>query len=197
MTDAEIIYSFYAAAAAVTAGLVFYFVRKKDRPANATPAMGSKLYEFGPEIRLRDLYKLAVEIEKEGEAFYLALAEKASRPETRELCLALAVEEQGHRNFFQSRLNQWRPLGVNVATWPAFVARVRQECLFCDPPGDGASEEEMAAYAIAQEARTAAFYAMFEPAFPDAWKRDEIRRMVAEEKSHEARLRAAYPSVKA
>ena len=67
--------------------------------------------------------------------------------------------------------------------------------IFADPPGDGASEEEMAEYAIRQEIKSAEFYSLFERSFPHAWKNAKMRVLVIEELEHEIKLRAAYPRV--
>ena len=58
------------------------------------------------------------------------------------------------------------------------------------------NEEELAGYAISQEIKTARFYALFDAAFPQTWKRARLDRLVQEERSHEAKLRAAYPGIK-
>ncbi len=168
------------------------------RPAEAdAPAAGGKVREkFGPNVRLRDLYRLAVQIEEDGTAFYLKLAERAKDPAARKLCADLADAEAGHRDLFRSKLERWRELPPNRAEWPGLVAKARAEGFFAEAPGDGASEDEMAAYAIAQERLSADFYGMFEEAFPDAWKREKLRDLADQELEHERRLRAAYPHLK-
>ncbi len=182
------------AAAAAGAGLILYFVLAARRSwLHATPRRGSAMTRFGENIRLRDLFRLAVLLEEEGLAFYLKMAERASVPAAKELCLELAGEEVKHRDLLQGQLDSWRPLAVHAAHWPAFLEKVRQEGFFSDPPGGGASEKELAAYAIRQEIKSAEFYGLFEQAFPEAWKRVEIHSLVVQERSHEARLRAAYP----
>lgn len=183
---------FYAAAA-VAAALLAYFFLSRSRGLNASPSKGSRFREFGEHLRLRDLYRLAVTMEEEGKAFYLKLGEKALDPKLKELCAGLAEEEALHRQLFQDKLNRWRPLGYNRLTWPVFLEKVKQEGFFENPPAETASEEEMAAYAIRQEIKTAEFYQLFEPAFPEAWKRERLQNLVSEERAHEARLRAAYP----
>jgi rubrerythrin len=182
----------YAAAAAAAILLAYFFLRSA-RGLNASPAQGSRFREFGEYVRLRDLYRLAVLMEEEGKAFYLKLAEKALDPKLKELCAGLAEEEALHRQLFQDKLNRWRPLGYNRLTWPAFLEKVKQEGFFENAPAENATEDQMAAYAIRQEIKTAEFYQLFEPAFPEAWKRERLQNLVSEERSHEAKLRAAYP----
>ena len=190
MNDPILIYS---AAAIAAAFLVYFGMTARRAWLHAKPRRGSAMTRFGENIRLRDLFRLAVLLEEEGRAFYLKLAERAAAPAVKELCLELAGEEVKHRDRLQAQLDGWRPLAVHAAHWPAFLEKVKQEGFFGNPPGEGASEKEMAAYAIGQEMKTAEFYQLFETAFPDAWKRVEIHDLVVQERVHEARLRAAYP----
>lgn len=182
---------YYSAAAALAAGLAYRLLRA--RGGQESPAADSRIAKFGEHIKLRDLFRLAVMMEEEGTAFYLKMAERVQNPGARKLCIQLAEEETEHRRLFQDRLNRWRSLAPNRLTWPAFLEKVRQEGLFNDQPGDGAAEDEMAAFAIAQERKTADFYRLFEAAFPDAWKREKLKSLVEQELDHEAKLRAAYP----
>ena len=184
---------FYSAAAIAAAFLVYFGMTARRAWLHAKPRRGSAMTRFGENIRLRDLFRLAVLLEEEGRAFYLKLAERAAAPAVKELCLELAGEERVHYTSFMVKLRGWRPLPPNLLTWPAFIAKVKAEGLFADAPADGATEDELAAFAIRQEQKTAEFYRMFEAAFPETWKRDSIGDLVTEELSHEARLRALYP----
>lgn len=182
-------------AAALAAFLLAYiFLRKRSR-LSAPPAGGSRFKEFGEYIRLRDLYRLAVLLEEEGLAFYLKMAEKTSDIRTRKLCAGLAEEESLHRQLFLDKLGRWSPLDVNPLTWPAFLEKVKREGFYENAPGENAPEQQLAAYAIRQEIKSAEFYQLFEQAFPEAWKRERLHNLVLEERSHESRLRAAYPGV--
>jgi len=190
--------SFYisAAAAALAGAGLFYFFFRRGTGASQTPATGSAFAKYGPEVRLRDVFRLAVMIEEKGEALYLKLAVKALRPETRKLCQWLADQEAAHRQFVQEQLGKWRALPPHLTQWPAFLEKVRQEGFFEAPPEADAPEEQLAAYAIREEIKSAEFYALFEQSFPAAWKRLSMRRLVDEERAHEAALREAYPHIK-
>ena len=180
------------AAAALGALLLTYFLLRLSR-LNQKPAEGSGLAKYGADLRLRDIYRAAAELEQDGIAFYLKMAARVGNPGAKKLCLELAGEERVHYTSFMVKLRGWRPLPPNLLTWPAFIAKVKAEGLFADAPADGATEDELAAFAIRQEQKTAEFYRMFEAAFPETWKRDSIGDLVTEELSHEARLRALYP----
>ena len=179
--------------ALIAVGLLTWFFMRRGGWLNAAPSAGSKLAEFGEFVRLRDVFRAAIIIEEDGYAFYKKMENKAKAPETKELCSTLAEEEVSHRKLFDGLLNHWNPLGVNPLTWPYFIERVKKEGFFGNPPAENASEEEMVVYAIIQEMKSAEFYQLFETAFPEAWKRVRLHRLVLEERSHEARLRVAYP----
>lgn len=178
--------------AAIAVGLLTYFFIRRSW-LEASPAKNSRFREFGENIRLRDLFRVAVLMEEGGYSFYVKMSEKARDAKTRELCIRLAGEETLHRQLFLDRLNRWNPLEANRRTWPTFLEKVRQEGFFEDAPGENASEEQMAAYAIRQEVKAAEFYQMFEQAFPEAWKLMRLHNLVLEERSHEDKLRTAYP----
>lgn len=179
-------------AAAVGLCLLSYFFLRRARLA-AEAAKGSRLREFGENIRLRDIFRLAVMMEEEGRLFYLRMVVRVRDPKTKELCASLAGDEAMHKQLFQDMLGHWNPLNPNPLTWPAFLERVKQEGFFGNPPGENASEDQLAAYAIKQEIKSAEFYQMFEDAFPIDWKRERLHRLVVEEQGHAAKLRAAYP----
>ena len=184
-----------SAAVILAAGLAAYHFLHDPDELDESPRPGSAMEKFGPDVRLRDLYRLAVLLEEEGMALYLKLAAQAMSPETRNLCAKLADDEAEHKQLFQDRLYRWRTLNPNRLTWPAFLEKVKQEGLYGNPPDGKASEQEMAAYAILQEKNTVEFYCMFENSFPDAWRREKLKDLVEQERSHERKLREAYPEI--
>ncbi len=192
MTDMDAIY--ISTAVVLAAGLIAYRLARRGDDMEEKPSPGSDFSRFG-DIRLRDLYRLAVMLEEEGIALYLKLAQLAEDDATRKLCMRLADDEEEHRQLFRERLERWRSLHPNRVTWPAFLEQVKLEGLFDNPPGPKAEEKAMAAFAIRQERRTVEFYRMFEQAFPDAWRRDKLRDLVDQEMSHEQKLREAYPDI--
>lgn len=179
--------------AALAAGLTVYFLVVRSRLRDASPAKGSAFEKFGVNVRLRDLFRLAILIEEKGKAVYLALEAKTGKPEVKKLCAWLADQEEEHRQFMKNYLDRWRQLPTHLTDWPKFIEKVREEGFFADPPGEGAGEDELAAYAIRQEIKSAEFYALFENAFPEAWRKARLMRLVQEERSHELKIRGAYP----
>lgn len=191
----HLVYSAAGAVAAAAAFIAWRLMRGYADPEER-PADNSVFRKFGAHVRLRDLYRFAVMMEEEGTAFYLKMAELALDPAARKLCVSLADEETQHRAYFQDRLDRWRELPPNRMEWPVFLENVRKEGLFAAAPAGNATEDEMAAFAIRQERRTADFYRMFETAFPDAWKKEKLMDLVRQELAHEQKLRAAYPHLK-
>lgn len=183
-------------AAALAGGVLFFSFLRRGNDGAAAPAAGSALHNLGVNVRLRDLFRVAVLIEEKGKDFYLKMEARAADPETKKLCAWLAEEEEKHRQFAQDHLDKWRPLGTHLTEWPILLERVKKEGFFAEPPAAGAAETEMAAFAIKQEIKSAEFYRLFEQAFPEAWKRSRLDRLVQEERAHEAKLRAAYPGLK-
>ncbi len=180
---------------AIAVGLLVYLFLRRGW-LGASPANGSRFKEFGENIHLRDLFRLAVSMEEEGRTFYLKMVVRVRDTKVKELCASLAGDEAMHKQLFLDMLGHWNPLNVNPLTWPAFLARVKQEGFFESAPGENSTEDQLAAYAIRQEMKTAEFYQLFEEAFPEAWKRTRLRKLVTEERAHEAKLRAAYPHIK-
>jgi rubrerythrin len=188
-------YLLTALAATLAGGALLFTFLKRSNPGAAAPAAGTPFHNYGANVRLRDLFRVAVMIEEQGKALYHKLESLAADPETKKLCAWLAGEEELHRQFAQDHLNKWRPLGAHLTEWPLLLDKVKQEGFFTDPPGGLSSESELAAFAIKQERKSAEFYRLFEESFPEAWKRDRLDRLVQEERAHEAKLRAAYPEI--
>lgn len=186
--------SFYLSAAIALCLLAYFFLRRGRLAAAA--AKGSRLSEFGEHVRLRDLFRLAVMMEEEGRSFYFKMAVRVRDPKTKELCASLAGEEAMHKQLFQDMLGRWNPLNPNPLTWPAFLERVKLEGFLGNAPGENATEDQLAAYAIRQEIKSAEFYQLFEDAFPLDWKRERLHSLVVEEQGHAAKLLAAYPHLK-
>lgn len=161
--------------------------------ADRAPREGTPLSGLGVKARLRDFYRLAVLLEEESMTLYKRMSSQAADPAVQKLCAVLAAEEAVHRERFQSQLERWHALPPNPAEWPAFLEAAKNAGLFGGAPGPEASEAEMARFALGAESKAAEFYSHFEAAFPDEWRRTKMAELVAEERAHERKLRAAYP----
>jgi len=192
MTDTVL---FYVVTAVAVSGVIFYLASSHARRLGAAPVKGTVLDLLEGTVRLRDVFRLAVAIEEEGIAFYGGLARRVNTPSVKALCSRLAAEEFSHKELFERQLGRWRALHTHKVLSSALLEHARKQGILIDPPGEGATEEAMAKFAIAQETKTAEFYLSFEKAFPQAWKRAHIQELVLEERRHEADLRAAYPNL--
>ena len=56
-----------------------------------------------------EAFEMAMEIEKNGEAFYTAVAAKSADPEVKALFEDLALQEQGHYKAFEKMLEDVKP----------------------------------------------------------------------------------------
>lgn len=184
----------YAVAAAAAVWLLFSALRLLRLMAG--PRKGSVLDRMEGTVRLRDLFRLAVEIEDEGVAFYRGLAERARNEAVRKFCERLAAEEYAHGELFRRQLGGWRRLPSNKLLLRTLLEQAVRQGIFSRAPGPDASEEEMIAYAVEQEKKTAEFYRAFEKAFPETWKRAHMRELVEEEERHARDLLTSYPAFK-
>jgi rubrerythrin len=186
-----------SAACLITAAWLLRAWRRRahHRALDAAPGGGTFLSELGITARLRDFYRLAAELEADGAALYGRMAGRSETPSSAELCRELAKAETEHRQRFLSALGAWRTLPPNQADWPRLREAARRAGLFADEPPREASEQDLARYALRQEVLSIKFYESFRTAFPDAWRRSKMETLVNEERSHEAKLRAAYPAL--
>ncbi|MDA8132241.1 MAG: ferritin family protein [Elusimicrobia bacterium] len=182
----------YSILAAFTGALAYFLLRRRG-PADTSAAAGSAFAKYGPNVRLRDVFRLAVMLEEKGTDLYLRMEKAASDPDAKKLCAWLAEQETQHRRLIQDTLDRWRPLHPHLTEWPEFLRKVESEGFFSAPPPPEATEKELVAFAIRQEMKSAEFYAALETSFPEAWKQARLRRLVEEERSHLSRLREAYP----
>jgi rubrerythrin len=83
--------------------------------------------------------KWALEIEKNGEAFYEAVAAKNADPEVKALFEYLAAQERGHYNGFQKMLKEVRPkpdlsdIGFEFEEYQAYLQVALANAMFSGP----------------------------------------------------------------
>ena len=79
-----------------------------------------------------EVVSLGIEIEKNGRAFYLALAEQSANQKTKDVFMHLAAEEEKHIIVFEkilSQAEQYEPTGVADDYW-AYMRALAGECVF-------------------------------------------------------------------
>ena len=146
-------------------------------------------------VRVRYLYQMAIFLEEDGKNFYDKLAEKAKDVNLRNLCNRLAQAEADHKKLFQEMLSRWIPLPIDAKSLDYLEGESKKRGIFSDPPSPDASEEEMIKYAIEQEKRCVDFYLSFKKYFADEWQKNQIHKIMMEEKDHASRLTTAYPHI--
>ena len=95
-----------------------------------------------------EAFGMAMEIEKNGEVYYNAVAAKSTDPEVKALFEDLAIQEQGHYRLFEAMLGKREPVPGLVSDeydeYKAYLGAALDNALFAGPDK---------ALALAQEAK--------------------------------------------
>jgi hypothetical protein len=134
-------------------------------------------------VGLRCLFQLAVLVKGQGKKVYVGFAEKASNIRTKSLYSRLAEAEEAHKRIFENSLSAWGHLSPDVGLLDTLCRELDEKGLFKSPPPSDAKEEEVIKYAIEQQGKIVSFFLSFEGSFPEAWKREQIQKLVKIEKS--------------
>jgi len=146
-------------------------------------------------VHLRHIFEVGLMITKQGEAFYIDLAQKVLDPAAKALCRNLARIERRHVQLIETTLSEWRSLSIDKESMDFYGQELKRRGIFMDSPPADATEENVAQYAIRQERGMVDFYRAFEDAFSDSWRRMYIQQLVTEERGCMRDLVAAYPQV--
>ena len=141
--------------------------------------------------------EMAMEIEKNGEVFYTAVAEKSADPEVRALFEDLAAQERGHYRVFEKMLGEAKPaLELPAAEYDEYQAYVQvalDNALFAGPDkalalAKQAKDRETALRAAMgfEKDTMLFFYDLRE--MMSAADREAISGVIGEEKKHLRRL---------
>ena len=142
-----------------------------------------------------EIFRISIELEKKGEEFYEALAEKAGDQKVAELCKDLAAQEQQHARLFEElRVKTTSRAASRPLSWDElhFAQMLVEERVMPDP--DEAREvvekEGLAAaltMAIQFEKDSVLFFQELLPAV-DEQDRQAVSAIVEQEKQHAERL---------
>jgi len=148
-------------------------------------------------LKAADILELAMQLEKNGEAYYLAVAKKAKTPETRSLFEDLAQQEVKHFKVFAKLAEgvQDQPFMTDEEWewYQKYLDVTVQSALFQGPEkalaaaAEAKTEKDAVRMAIDFEKDTLLFFYDLRDKVAAA-KRDVIDKVVAEEKSHIRRL---------
>ncbi len=143
--------------------------------------------------------KWALEIEKNGETFYNAVAANSTDPQVKALFEDLAVQERGHYRAFQQMLKEVKPdpdlssVGIQYDEYQAYLQVALANALFAGPDkgltlAKQAQDRETALRAaMGFEKDTLLFFYDLREMVSEA-ERGAISDIIREEKSHLRRL---------
>lgn len=143
-----------------------------------------------------EIIEIAMDLEESGEAFYNAVAEKATTPGIKELFEDLALQEQYHRRAFQQMGRDAVELALTPEQWKQFQGYTNallQQSFFAKPENAlnlaAQAEDEQAALqaALDFEKEAMLFFHELLDVVKDA-DRQVVERIVQEEKQHIQRL---------
>jgi len=150
-------------------------------------------------FRAADVVEMAMELEKSGEIFYNAVAEKAASPEVQALFEDLAAEEKHHYAAFEKLTRStWGPSPTFEGDWDQYLMYLQAtlQGTFFEGSDKALSlaeqvsdENEALQMAIGFEKETMLFYYDLRDKVSDADK-TVVERIIAEERTHVQRLAA-------
>jgi rubrerythrin len=148
-------------------------------------------------LQATDMFELAMQVERSGEAFYRAAAEKVGSHRVRDLFEDLALQEVKHYQFFRSQFEsiRGRPL-LTAEQWheyQGYLGATVHSAFFEGPDkalalaGSVHDHREAIRMAIDFEKETLLFFYDLHDIVPNSGKR-AVREIVEEERSHIRRL---------
>ncbi len=143
--------------------------------------------------------EMAMEIEKNGEVFYHAAAERSADPEVKTLFEDLAVQEQGHYRIFEGMLGRLKPAPALPAEeydqYQVYLQAALDHALFAGPDKalalarEAQDKQTALRAALGFEKDTLLFFYDLREMVSDA-DREKVTGIIREEKKHVRRLAA-------
>ena len=150
-----------------------------------------------------EIIEIAVRLEERGEAFYRAVAEKATAADVVELFQELAVQEQYHRRAFQQMGQDVVQLALSDEQWDQFQAytgALLQQSFFDRPDGalsqaaEAEGERQAVQAALGFEEETLAFFRQLRNVVRGV-EQQVVDRIIREEEQHMRRLSGMLATV--
>jgi rubrerythrin len=143
-------------------------------------------------VRAGDVFKVAIEIEKNGEKFYRYAAGLAEDPKTKEVFTYTAGEEAKHRKTFEAMAEQvdddYTPPETYPGEYRKYVKAYSQGIVF--PEGGIETQfkkvvnvEDALEFAIQKEIESILYYLEMRNFVPDSQRKD-VDKIVEEERRH-------------
>jgi len=166
-----------------TAVIVFLFAKNDSR-------FSKQAAVFKKDFSLRGFLTAAQRIEELAVGFYTNAARNMHDPRASALCLQIAHNERAHVDNIDSLLAQWPPKPLDHSFLEWVDKELYRHNIFTVTVAGNASEKQVLAHAIEQHRKIGDFYLDCSAAFPEAWKRDNIQKLVDAEREYETRLHA-------
>jgi len=152
-------------------------------------------------MTIEEAIQTAIQYENEVRDVYTSAVEKVSDPTGRRVCQVLANEEQGHIDYLEARLAEWRDTGQvksaeleTVVPSPEAIAEVADQLSTGMGDVDRGTEMEMLTKALAAERKTRGFYREMVAELPLEGQR-LFERFVEIEDGHLAMVQAEIDSL--
>lgn len=147
---------------------------------------------------IADIYNMAIQIERNGEAEYKKAAEQTDSPEMKKLFTNLAKDEAEHAKWFTNLLKKTSSRNFNDTELNEISAKLLQDIIRdAKFPIEGKELDEIIdpaealQFSIALEEDTIAFYQFLSDLVEDSDIRNDIQQIIEEEKTHAKKLRKA------
>jgi len=150
-----------------------------------------------------EIIEIAVRLEERGEAFYRAVAEKATAADVVELFQEMAVQERYHRRAFQQMGQDVVQLALSDEQWDQFQAytgALLQQSFFDRPDGalsqaaEAEGERQAVQAALGFEEETLAFFRQLRNVVRGV-EQQVVDRIIREEEQHMRRLSGMLATV--
>ncbi|MBU0718310.1 MAG: ferritin family protein [Planctomycetes bacterium] len=152
-------------------------------------------------MTIEEAIQTAIELENEVRDVYRAAAAEAVDPMGKRVFTVLADEEQGHVDYLESRLGDWRKTGkVNLVALDTVVPSAEAIAEAVDSLSEGMSdvdhgtEMEMLGKALEAECKTSGFYRQMVAELPTAGQ-ELFQRFMEIEEGHVAIVQAEMDSL--
>ena len=145
------------------------------------------------DISIDEIFRMAVELEREGARFYRRAAEQNDDSDTRRLLLDMAADEEEHEKVFAAMGDRFPDDGMDDGLEPTLHAMVEGQVF--GVPGDpvqnltgGETVEEILWTAVRLEKDSVVFYLGLKDLIPDDMDKQWIDNIIREEMKHVADL---------
>ena len=143
-----------------------------------------------------EIFEIALQIEKHGEKFYQHAATICDDPKIKEMFEYLAVEEVKHRKTIDgllSKIDHYEPPEKYPGEYRQYLTAYSENLVFSDEEFEREMKKvdtvaDAVEFAIEKELQSILYYIEMRNLVPEGPQRDEIDRLVEEERRHYLKL---------